>query len=59
MDDTILMQILFIRESGQVNMCDYPAVQKVACLLDMYELVNYIEENPAAYFHFILYGTES
>lgn len=58
MTQTILDQILAIRDSGDVNMCDCRAVQRIAYERDMYELVNYIEEDPARYFHFILYGRE-
>ena len=58
MTDEIFSQIMQIRSSGLVNMCDCKAVQRVAYDMDMYELVNYIEEDRAKYFHFIVYGEE-
>lgn len=58
MTSIILDQILQVRDSGAVNMCDARAVQSIAFRRDMFELVNYIEEDPARYFHFIIYGEE-
>ena len=58
MTDTILSQILSIRESGIVNMCNVDAVQRVAFDQNMYELVTYIEDDKCRYFHFILHGEE-
>lgn len=58
MNDVILSQLLSIRDSGETNMFDYPVVQRIAFDHGYYELVNYIEEDPARYCHFILYGKE-
>lgn len=59
MTETILSQILSIRDSGETNMLDCRMVQRIAFDHGMYELVNYIEEDSRRYFHFILYGKES
>ena len=58
MTDEIFSQIMKIRSGGLVNMCDCRAVQRIAFNMKMYELVNYIEEDRARYFHFIVYGEE-
>lgn len=58
MNDVILSQIDAIRVTGLTNMLDYRVVQRIAFDRQMYELVNYIEENPARYFHFIITGKE-
>ncbi|MBQ7196212.1 MAG: DUF5049 domain-containing protein [Synergistaceae bacterium] len=58
MTEEILSQILKIRDTGLINMCDCIAVQKIAFDKNMNELVNYIEEDKARYFHFIIYGEE-
>lgn len=58
MNETIFNQILAIRKTGSVNMCDIASVQRLAYQKAFYELVLYIEEEPARYFHFILFGEE-
>lgn len=58
MNETILKQLTSIRDTGAVNMFDYPAVQRLAFNQGFYELVNYIEEDPGRYCHFILTGKE-
>ena len=59
MTDTILSQILAVRDTGLVNMCNCIAVQEIASNMNMNELVNYIKEDQSRYFNFILYGKES
>ena len=56
MTEKVREQIMQVRESGIVNMCDCVGVQRAAFDLGFYELVNYIEENRNTYFHFILTG---
>ena len=56
MTEKVREQIMQVRESGIVNMCDCVGVQRVAFDLGFYELVNYIEENRNTYFHFIITG---
>ena len=58
MTDIVLSQILSVRASGLVNMLDVYGVQRLAYELEYHELVCYIEEDAARYFHFILYGQE-
>ena len=49
-------QILAVRDTGLVNMCDVNGVQRVAFDNDYYELVCFIEENKKDYVNFILHG---
>ena len=56
MTEKVREQIMQVRESGIVNMCDCLGVQRAAFDMGLYELVNYIEENKNTYFHFILTG---
>lgn len=58
MNDKILSQIICIRDTGLTNMFDYRMVQQIAYEKNMYELVNYIEEDPQKYCEFILNGKE-
>ena len=58
MTEKIKEQLLAIRETGQTNMFDLNAVQRIAYDMDFFELVNFIEENPGAYVRFILLGEE-
>lgn len=58
MCEKVKEQIEIIRQSGEVNMCDMKSVQVIAHRRDFHELVCYIEEQPKAYFHYILYGKE-
>ena len=45
MTEKVREQIMQVRESGIVNMCDCLGVQRAAFDMGLYELVNYIEEN--------------
>ena len=56
MTEKVREQIMQVRESGIVNMCDCVGVQRAAFDLGFYELVNYIEESRNTYFHFIITG---
>ena len=58
MTDKVKEQILAIRDTGLTNMFDIHAVQKIAYDMELYELVNFIEENRSAYVRFILTGDE-
>ena len=56
MTDTIKMQILTIRNSGETNMFDISRVQQIANRRGYYELVIYLEEHRKEYVNFILTG---
>lgn len=58
MTEKVKSQILAIRDSGEPNMLDSYAVQRIAYRESYYELVVYIEENRSKYFHFIMTGEE-
>ena len=58
MTNRILSQIRYIQITDKVNMYDFRSVQRIVYQNDSFELVNYIEEDPASYFHFILTGEE-
>ena len=58
MNEKVVSQIMDIRDSGQVNMFDVPAVQRIAFEKGFYELVCYIEEDRAAYVRSILTGEQ-
>ena len=58
MNEKVVSQIMDIRDSGQVNMFDVPAVQRIAFEKGFYELVCYIEEDRAAYVRLILTGEQ-
>ncbi|EFM24298.1 DUF5049 domain-containing protein [Selenomonas sp. oral taxon 149] len=58
MNEKVVSQIMDIRDSGQVNMFDVPAVQRIAFEKGFYELVCFIEEDRAAYVRFILTGEQ-
>lgn len=57
MNEKIREQLMLVRSSGRTNMFDTNAVQRIAFENGYYELVNFIEENKAAYVHFIMTGT--
>ena len=57
--DTIMEQILAIRDTGLTNMFATNTVQRLAYERDYYELVMFIEEEPAAYIKFIMTGDRS
>ena len=54
--DTIIKQILSIRDTGKTNMFDKSAVQRLALNARYYELVSFIKENPKEYAHIIMTG---
>jgi hypothetical protein len=56
MDDTIFEQLMEIRDSGETNMLDLNGVQRLAYERDFFELVNFIEDEPKAYWNFIMTG---
>jgi len=56
MNETIRTQILAIRDSGEANMFDVTAVQRLAFERDFYELVTFIEDDRESYSTFILTG---
>lgn len=56
MSEQIKAQILKVRDTGLTNMFDTNAVQKIAFEMELYELVNFLEDNEKAYVHFILTG---
>ena len=56
MTEKIKEQILAIRDTGKTNMFDTNYVRRLAFESHYYELVNFIEEDHAAYVRFILYG---
>ena len=56
MTDKVKEQILAVRDTGLTNMFDLSAVQRIAYEMDFFELVNFIEEEKAAYVRFILTG---
>ena len=58
MNETILTQILAIRESGVTNMFDLPRVQNEAYTRGFHELVIYLNHHKAEYARFILTGEE-
>lgn len=51
-------QLLAVRDSGETNMFDTPAVQRLAYEKGFYELVCYIEDSQKQYAHFIMTGRE-
>jgi len=56
--DTLKEQILAVRDTGRTNMFDIFFVQRVAYEMELYELVEFLEDrnNRAAYTNFILHG---
>lgn len=54
--EEIKSQILEIRAEGRTNMFDITTVQRFAYEKGFFALVNFIEDDRAAYFHFILRG---
>lgn len=58
MDETVKNQILAVRDTGLTNMFDINAVQRIACEMDFYELVTFLDEEKAKYVRFILTGEE-
>lgn len=58
MDEVVREQIMAIRDSGETNMLDARAVQRIANRERFYELVVYLEEHRREYANFILTGKE-
>ncbi|GHU57337.1 hypothetical protein AGMMS49975_22730 [Clostridia bacterium] len=56
MTETIKEQILAVRDTGETNMFDTNAVQRIAFDMEFYELVSFIEDDRKAYARFILTG---
>ena len=57
--DTIMEQILAIRDTGLTNMFAVNTVQSLAYDRNYFELVMFIENEPAAYVKFIMTGDRS
>lgn len=58
MDEKVKGQILTIRETGLTNMFDIRNVQKIACNMEFWELIFFIDDNKDKYTRFILTGEE-
>ena len=58
MNEKVKEQLLAVRKTGLTNMFDLNAVQRIAYDMDFFELVDFIEENKAAYVRFILTDEE-
>lgn len=56
MQNKVREQILAVRDTGQTNMLDFHAVQRIAFEEGYYELVDYIAENRKEYMQFIFTG---
>ena len=54
--DTVVEQILLIRDTGKYNMFDIPNIQVEAYVRGYYELVMFLEDNLKAYTEFIMTG---
>lgn len=56
--EKIIKQILTVRDTGKTNMFSINNVQRIAYDLDLFELVNFLEErkNHKVYCEFILHG---
>ena len=55
-DDQVFDEIMQVRDSAVCNMCSVKEVQYHAFHMGCYHLVDFIEEHPKEYFHFILTG---
>lgn len=58
MDEVVREQIMAVRDTGEANMLDTRAVQRIANREGFYELVVYLEEHRREYANFILTGKE-
>lgn len=58
MSEVVREQIMAVRDSGETNMLDSRAVQRIANREGFYELVIYLEEHRQEYANFILTGRE-
>jgi hypothetical protein len=56
MNSTIKKQILAVRDTGETNMFDVNAVQRIAMRKGLYELVRWLEGHRREYSRFILTG---
>ncbi len=58
MDEVVRKQIMAVRDTGETNMLDARAVQRIANREGFHELVIYLEEHRREYANFILTGKE-
>ena len=58
MSETVVKQIIAVRNTGLTNMFDICTVQRIANDMGFYELVVYLEEHRGEYARFILTGEE-
>lgn len=56
MRETVRQQILAIRDTGETNMFDVPAVRRIARREGYSELLGYLSDHTPEYAQFILYG---
>lgn len=56
MNEKVKEQILQVRDTGRTNMFDTNAVQRIAFEMNLYELVNYLEDSRKEYVNFIITG---
>ena len=56
MNETIITQIMAIRDSGVTNMFDIRRVQQEAARVGYTELVEFLKDHPSEYSAFILTG---
>lgn len=54
--DTVVEQILLIRDTGKYNMFDIPNIQVEAYVRGYYELVMFLEDSLKEYTEFIVTG---
>lgn len=58
MSEVVREQIMAVRDSGETNMLDSRAVQRIANREGFYELVTYLDEHRREYANFILTGND-
>ncbi len=56
MDNVVREQILKVRDTALTNMFDINVVQRIAFEMELFELVNFIDEQPKDYVNFIIHG---
>lgn len=56
MSKTLLKQVEQVRDSGIVNMLDYPKVHDLAYEAGLDELAEFIEEDKNGYFQLVMFG---
>ena len=54
--DTVVEQILLIRDTGKYNMFDIPNIQVEAYVRGYYKLVMFLEDNLKEYTEFVMTG---